>query len=435
MARVSKKCSLLLIYCGVLLCGPIGYTTADSGPAAEQELSASTITQRFLAAYQASHWAEAKSWAEKLVNRIERDRGSNSPELVAPLYYLAMVELRLENWTDCLTMANRAIDILDRGPEPEIVQRLDLMVAASDADFALGNIAEAQSGLLKARDINKSYKPTNWLREAVIYDRLTEVAKASADRVNKGNRAAVKALEARESYFGVNSIQLLPGLNTIAGWYRTSNQLSKERKIHGRAIKLIEEFGGDQDIRLADQLRAVAETYTISNSSASKARSALDRAMLLDYSDSLEHTFARARVLTAMADYNAVFGESGSGEELYQQAWQLMSAHSGIGQTEADWFFSTPVQLYYATPSDPAKAISGKGGAYFTEGFVVAQFTVSRNGTLHEIEIVESRPREMNEEVFFEALGNARYRPRVIGGQIVETRGVRTRSTFYNSRN
>jgi hypothetical protein len=50
---------------------------------------------------------------------------------------------------------------------------------------------------------------------------------------------------------------------------------------------LIEADGGENDMRLADQLRGIAETYIIRKKSPRKAEAALQRAIELDFSNTL----------------------------------------------------------------------------------------------------------------------------------------------------
>lgn len=63
------------------------------------------------------------------------------------------------------------------------------------------------------------------------------------------------------------------------------------------------------------------------------------------------------------------------------------------------------------------------------EGYVVVEFTVTRNGTVTDVRVVESTDRVF-ERAAVQAAAKFRYRPRVIDGEAVEIRGVQNKLTF-----
>ena len=63
------------------------------------------------------------------------------------------------------------------------------------------------------------------------------------------------------------------------------------------------------------------------------------------------------------------------------------------------------------------------------EGYVIVEFTVTRDGTVDEIRIVESTRPEF-EQPAIATVAKAKYRPRVVGGIAVDVPGQRARITF-----
>jgi protein TonB len=63
------------------------------------------------------------------------------------------------------------------------------------------------------------------------------------------------------------------------------------------------------------------------------------------------------------------------------------------------------------------------------EGYVIVQFTVTANGSVRDVAVVESSNEVFNQAAVDAAL-RFRYRPRVINGEAVEVAGVLNRITF-----
>ena len=63
------------------------------------------------------------------------------------------------------------------------------------------------------------------------------------------------------------------------------------------------------------------------------------------------------------------------------------------------------------------------------EGYVVVEFTVTRNGDVGDIQVVESSNR-IFESAAITAVAKSRYQPRIVGGVAIEVEGVRTQLEF-----
>ena len=420
--------TLLITIAGVIAPTTIVATDDDTSSPTTPATDRISVQTELLAEYRAMNWTTAEALANQLVELAEQDAGPNREYLATALYYQAAVQQQRGKWRESLATAERASDLLQKNPPTTSKRQIDLYIIASNASLELGDTFEAKKSLLKAIGVNRDYEPVDWLREGELYDGLIELAKLSDDPIKDGNYAARRALKARENHFGEESIDLLAGLNKLATWNRTASQYNEERKVRKRAIELIEADGGENDMRLADQLRGIAETYIIRKKSPRKAEAALQRAIELDFSNTLQSTLSRVQVLIAFGDYNTIYGDPVGDPVYYEQAWQFMADHADIGKADANRTFTRPVRLYYAQPNAPAN--TGKGTDYFTEGFVLTQFTVNSNGTLDDIEVIDSRPLQMKELLFIKAYRKARFRPRVVDGKAVATSEVQHRDIY-----
>ncbi|HAD49267.1 MAG: protein TonB [Idiomarina sp.] len=64
------------------------------------------------------------------------------------------------------------------------------------------------------------------------------------------------------------------------------------------------------------------------------------------------------------------------------------------------------------------------------EGYVVVEFTVTRQGTVRDPVVVQAEPEGIFEQSALDAVMKFKYKPRVIDGEPVEVEGVQNRMTF-----
>jgi tetratricopeptide (TPR) repeat protein len=317
--------------------------------------------------------------------------------------------------------------IIEQQSDGNSQQHTILLLTSARAELGLRDEKQAYDTLYEALRLNKKTNPVDKWTEADIYQLLVEIAKRGLD-TRDGNYAVKKSLQARVEFFGDNSVQMAPYYEDAAAWYRISTQYGEERKQHQRTIAVLEARYGKDDVRLATPLMGVAATYMIPHKGPKKVEAALSRARALNYPDSAAATFIHARVLANLADYYIVFDDPDRSITLYREAWHLMADHAGLGADTANQFFSATTRLYFHQPDRPAS--SGKGADFFAEGYVLLGFDISRTGMLENVEILESRPVQMREKLFFDAAKKARYRPRVVDGEPVVNRNESMRFSY-----
>jgi protein TonB len=64
------------------------------------------------------------------------------------------------------------------------------------------------------------------------------------------------------------------------------------------------------------------------------------------------------------------------------------------------------------------------------EGYVIVEFTVTRQGTTRDVVIVEAKPPNVFDRAAIQAAQKFKYKPRVIDGEPIEVPGVQNKITF-----
>lgn len=64
------------------------------------------------------------------------------------------------------------------------------------------------------------------------------------------------------------------------------------------------------------------------------------------------------------------------------------------------------------------------------EGYVIVEFTVTRQGTTRDVKVVEADPARIFDRAAIQAASKFKYKPRVIDGEPIEVPGVQNKITF-----
>lgn len=95
---------------------------------------------------------------------------------------------------------------------------------------------------------------------------------------------------------------------------------------------------------------------------------------------------------------------------------------SGFGLAPSDGEYLPIVKV---TPIYPRRALS-RG----IEGYVIVEFTVTKQGTTKDHRIVESKPPGVFDTAALQAASKFKYKPRVVDGEPIEVPGVQNKITF-----
>lgn len=95
---------------------------------------------------------------------------------------------------------------------------------------------------------------------------------------------------------------------------------------------------------------------------------------------------------------------------------------TGFGLTPSDGEYLPIVKVQ---PVYPRRALS-RG----VEGYVIVEFTVTKNGTTKDLFVVESKPSGMFDRAALKAASKFKYKPRVVDGQPIEVPGVQNKISF-----
>jgi len=69
------------------------------------------------------------------------------------------------------------------------------------------------------------------------------------------------------------------------------------------------------------------------------------------------------------------------------------------------------------------------------EGYVIVEFTVTKQGTTRDVRVVEAKPSSIFDRSAIQAARKFKYKPRVVDGEAIEVPGVQNKITFKMAEN
>ncbi len=117
-------------------------------------------------------------------------------------------------------------------------------------------------------------------------------------------------------------------------------------------------------------------------------------------------------------DGNAAVGQVGAPGKIQTQL--DLNIGAGLQATDGEY-----LPIVKVAPIYPRRALSqGR------EGYVILEYIVTKQGTVRDVVVVESQPTRIFDNAAIKSALRYKYKPRVVDGQPIEVRGVRTKITF-----
>jgi TonB family protein len=200
-------------------------------------------------------------------------------------------------------------------------------------------------------------------------------------------------------------------------WLRNHSLFEEEIQLYYQIERVIRQHYDEDPLMQVRVLRERANSFRASNTNDASGLSGLHDALdlLTDMNDA--SPLLLAEVLTAIGDWNVEFGRAGATGAEYARAWQLLGLVDDGEELRQRWFgdlhevdiSSLSRRGISVNPEDP-------------EGFVVVYFTVDTMGRTRDLEITESEPPGFKDAAVIRLMRDARFRPRIIDGEVVPSR-------------
>ncbi|MCF7981178.1 MAG: energy transducer TonB [Pseudomonadales bacterium] len=333
-----------------------------------------------------------------------------------------------------------------------------------------GEHKSAIGSFKRAAHINRINHGLYSLSQGPMLRHLVESYSADNDWKNANDKQQLLYELERRNY-GDDNPKLLATLSEMVEWHldafqRGSNitHLLRAWELNQHAISIIETNFGPDDLQLDDALvRQVSTSYHLAEYQMSisaptnyfnpsqKTTTSLTQpnipeqdqrfhSMLSPYRDGKTALLRRvelykknpqgtsndqAEALVKLGDWYFYFNKRESAIKTYQEAEKILATTDNSGE-RIERVFGKPHPLIF----DADRFQSEERDKQKQQGYVEAKFDITPGGRARDVRILESEPPDMMDSLVQQSIKATRYRPRIIDGKPVLTKGVIYRHIF-----
>jgi tetratricopeptide (TPR) repeat protein len=436
-------------------------TSATNPQPAANSAGRDDTYRAFRQQFDARHFAAALAPAQALVDQTEQEFGATADELVNPLINLGTTQLRLKDYAGAEGSFKRAVKIVEShqgGYSREVIKPL---FGLGMTYSAAGDYTAATEALRRAVDVSRKIDGLFNPAQLEMLDSLI-AGYTALNSYEDAQREQQYALRLAEATYGKTDPRVVPALERTAAWFEAQGRFFSARQMYSRCLDIVRKDGGNYDLRTVGPLRGIARTYRLeyfigpetaegaaddsglngglgAQPAAPSSANGVSMANILnpDGEDALEFALKvfdshpgealaqRAETLIELGDWRLTAGTTRTAMEAYREAWNVLSTPGAPGTAALD----SPAVVVYRPPTGarPPRSDQDK----YTQRHAEVEFTVTADGRVRSATLGANDAGDIAGKSVLTAIKRARYRPRFVDGNPVETTGVRYKETIY----
>ena len=345
--------------------------------------------------------------------------GEPSPQLAEAHRLIAGVHRQSGDFTEAEVEILEAIEVYESGSGPLSPELIEPYVELGDNYSEAGDFAAALSSYGEARTIGRRHYGLLNEDQIAIIDEMSAAAE-SLEQLEEAAGLQLEALEIVERNHGEASLEAIDAKYRYARWLR-------EHSLHEDALHIyyqIEDIIGDSynkdPLMTVRLLRERSKSVRVPEGDT--AMGGMQRSSLAEALEILEAMpdpppLLLAEVLVEKGDWDVKYSRARLPSEDYVRAWDLLGQIENGVDLRRQWFEELVV---IDMPPLSRRNLTEDPDA--PDGFVEVFFTVDILGHTQDIEITASEPRGLKDLSVEQVIRGARFRPRIVEGEIVAVR-------------
>lgn len=360
----------------------------------------------------------ALALGDRLIDLATAEFGAGSREVAEAHLLIADVHRQQEKFTLAEVEIIRAVDIYRALVGPMSPELIEPYLELADNYSEAGDFTSALSAYGEARTIGRrNYGLLNEDQIAIIDD-----MSAAAEQLGQLEEAAQLQLEALvivERNHSEASIEAIEAKYRYAAWLREHGQYEDALHIYYQIESVISDHFADDPLMKVRLLRERSRSMQVS---AGDVGVGMPRSSLADALEILEAMpepppLLLAEVLVEMGDWQVRYARTRVPSSYYIRAWTLLGQVENGDELRRQWFDElVPIEM----PRISQRGLTDDPDA--PAGHVIVFFTVDVSGHTQDIEITDSEPPGLKDSSVLQVIRVARFRPRVVNGEIVAVR-------------
>lgn len=379
-----------------------------------------------------------------LDNNIEL--GETNPVLYGKL--LANLGILLSSrgdYPEAMEALDPALGFIEEKVNPFSTQLLNVIMARGLTQSELNYFKEAEESFRRAQHITHRVGGVYTPEQLKIVNYITRL-NLRQGKLRDADREQGFNLRISEQAYGKNSEQLLPILQRLGAYFASRGKsipltqasdfrfyrdaiFRKSINLYQRAIRIIEDNYGINDLRLVEPLRGLARTRLLQITNRNASEVALERALSIVDSNPGTDLPDRVRAMVSLGDIYTITGDRRA-RKIYLDAWQMMQEDSAYQQLSAE-IFGTPTRLYPEVSG--VRYLARTPDAALNEDvelYIDVAYSVRKNGRVANIRLLEKNVPNAQVRDMRSKLADTRFRPRIFEGELVATDNLMIHQTF-----
>ncbi len=318
----------------------------------------------------------------------------------------------------------RAVELMRGVGGPYSEHLIEPLVGLGDTYHADEQYLEAVSAYNEAQSVNRRVFGLLNEDQIPLLDRMTE-SFYEMEEFEQADEQQLAALQLIERVYEPHAPETLAAVYKYADWLQRNNRFTEARERYTRAIRTIREHYGEDDVRLVEPLRLMANSYRRQRAAHGQGLRALNDAREILSSQPEPDPLQLATVLRDLGDWHTAFTNVGSDNAEYRQAWELLGDVENGDVLREDWFSGIH---YVLREPHSSRGLSREPGA--VQGSVTVRLDIDEQGRSENVVVVESDPADFEHDAFVRHVQGSRFRPHMEDGVVVPARRLGLRFTF-----
>ncbi len=331
------------------------------------------------------------------------------------------------------------------------------LVILGDAEFNQGNYPSALKNWSRARQVSRQAYGLHSLEQTEILYKEADALYAQklfADANSKHEQAFSMYLRA----YGTDAVEILPGLDRLAGWYLNTFNVYAARGLYNDMLTIAKANLDETDPQIIGGLKNLAKTYRMERfrpdflPSVSTAFKALPYGATINsgtyFPDINNYAFGEQALKEVLklqlqspgttieefteskldlADWYLLFEKYQRANVVYADVWTTLHGTSAEQLLMDE--LGEPKQLYFPLPNDPVPDVFTPDTIVMS-GEIELSYSVIPEGKTRRVKVLHSDPGDVIDIAVINALRKARFRPAFKDGVAIKTDGLTYSHTF-----
>lgn len=343
-----------------------------------------------------------------------------------------------DQFEEGLAYIDRGLAVMEQTTNPFSRQLINGVMAKAITELAMDRFAPAEDSFRRAQHITHRQGGVYAEEQLSMINYLTTTMLKQGDP-NAADIQQLFSLRVAENVYGPESLELLPILDRLGGYFATRgsaippmvpNEIRLQRdalfktsvEMYQRAVAIIEQNYGNNDLRLVHPLRGLASARMLQITNRKYAQAALERSLEIVETNPQSDTTDRAQALIDLGDLYVITADKRS-SELYLQAWQMLQEKEETAAL-ANSLFGTPMRLF---PREDRVLYLDRQPDAVDPGqplFINLEFTVTTLGTVTRVRVIDRNVPNDQVRMLRQRIRSSKYRPRIVDGELVTSEGL-----------